>query len=648
MSKKDGTIEPGTKKLRLRNYLAYGAGDLYGGGAFFIVTTFSMYYLVNVVGMKPIFAGLIPAIGKIWDAISDPLMGYIADNTPKNRFGRRRVWFLISIVPIGVTFALIWFPTNISSQLGKFFFYTIMYILFFTVTTVSYVPYAALSAEITKDSKERNKLNGYRIAFAFISTLIAGLIAKPIIDGFESPKMGHFVMGIVFGLIFALPWITLYFGTWELPRVRPPKSEKHFFSNFFSLFKNRSCKIHIIMYVCSYGTLDIIMSWMLFYFVDYLEKGSIFIIAQGSLLITMLVMLPVYVKIANKKGHGVAYTIGLSIIAAGLILLSLQTSESPMILLVLNTVLLGAGISAGNLIPHQLLPFVTDVDRLITRRGRAGTYSAAMTLSRKMFLGIVIMGGLGYLLGHIEYKNPVPSILAPTHYEEAISLAKDDPEFMSMLENDYSKLEDGNYHLNYYGMYDTQNLIDKTQDVSMLASIFGKYEKMDISSFPAETFEQEILGHYDPKNFQQIGKIKYLKSQYTLVDGTYIFNGLDENGKDKMIEGAIPIDALYNLRVKFDEHKFKYTGIGEVIKPKQKTATLKKLRVLFIVLPLIMVITGIVTAQFFKLTPKTHKIIVDEYARLEAGGKKEDVDPEVKKICEKVSGFKYEDLYPEL
>ncbi|GAB1456913.1 hypothetical protein MASR2M48_22210 [Spirochaetota bacterium] len=64
--------------LKTRNCVAYGLGDLYGGGAFLLVSTFAMYYLVAVIGLNPILAGLIPGLGKIWDALSDPLMGYIS------------------------------------------------------------------------------------------------------------------------------------------------------------------------------------------------------------------------------------------------------------------------------------------------------------------------------------------------------------------------------------------------------------------------------------------------------------------------------------------------------------------------------------------------------------------------------------------
>ncbi len=448
-----------SRKIKLRNYIAYGAGDLYGGGAFFIVTTFSMFYLVNVVGMNPILAGLIPALGKIWDAVSDPMMGYIADNTRENRFGKRRVWFLVSILPIALSFTLIWFPAGFSSQVGKFIFYLFAYIFFFTVATVSYVPYAALSAEMTYDRKERNTLNGVRILFSFIATLIAGVAVKPIIDGFGGTATGYLVMGIVFGLVFALPWITLYFGTWELPQQTREQEKVHFFKNFLSMFESRSCRIHIAMYVCSYGTMDVFMAWIMFYFTDYLKMSPFFVVAQGSLLVTMMIVLPFYVKVANTKGHGTSYIIGLSIFLAGMVGLGLMPASPLNWLLVLNVVILGLGLAAGSLIPHQLLPFVVDVDRLMSGRERAGTYSAVMTLTRKLFLGLVILQGLGFLLSGIGYKSPVPTVLTADQYSAAFELVDEKQEkkgydsiaYSSILTEAYVMESDGNFHLNYSG-----------------------------------------------------------------------------------------------------------------------------------------------------------------------------------------------------
>lgn len=624
----------------MKAYLAYGAGDLYGGGTFFLVTTFCMYYLVNVIGMHPVIAGLVPAVGKIWDAVSDPMMGFIADNTPHNRFGKRRVWFLISIVPIAVSFILIWAPTNIPSESGRFLFYLIAYLLFFTVQTVSYIPYAALSAEMTVDFSERNKLNSYRLLFSFISTLMAGLLAQPIIDAYGGSKHGYFIMGCVFGIIFALPWITLYLGTWELPAPpRPKQYPGSFIKNFLSLFKNKSCRIHIAMYVCSYGALDIFMSLVLFYFVDYLNKGSIFIIAQGALLIMMIVMLPFYNKIATSKGHGTAYIIGVTTFAVGLLLMSFQKPDTPNVFLVLNVILMGAGISGGNLVPHQLLPFVSDIDRLITGRNRAGTYSAAMSLTRKLFLGGIVMTVLGTMLAGIGYKNPVPATLTQLQFDEALALCAEKGKESEPLYKCYLKLPDENWHLRYMTQ-DTDAIIKnihnrKKKDTQSSDTSLVFAGEQPFTAIPHAIFEEYLLKALDRSDYKQAEQHFLLTSSYTKTDTEYL-----KTEPEDFVSG----EDLLTLKTLFDEIKFTHIGIGSMQKPRQKESTLTGVRFFFIALPLIMLIAGIIYAFRFKVTPKTHALILAEIERLDSGGAKEDVSPETKRVCELLTGMPYEKL----
>ncbi|UTC75228.1 MFS transporter [Treponema sp. OMZ 792] len=609
------------RKMTWRTYLAYGAADLYGGGCFFIVTTFAMYYLVNVIGLHPVLAGLIPAIGKFWDAISDPMMGYIADNTPQNRFGKRRVWFLVSIVPIALSFIIIWFPTGIESQAGKFIFYTVAYIIFFTVSTVSYIPYAALSAEITKDFSERNKLNGSRLMFSFIATLLGGLLAQPIIDAFHGSMMGYFVMSIVFALIFALPWIPLYFETWELPEEKPQKkSEAKFIKNFLSLFKSKSCRIHIAMYVCSYGALDIVMSLVLFYIVDYLNRGSVFVIAQGALLLTMMATLPIHNRIINKRGHKPVYVAALIIFAVSIVLMSLHTPQTNSFFLILNMVFMGVGISANNLIPHQLLPFLADIDKLMSGENRAGTYSAAMTLTRKLFLGLVIMTTIGFVLSGIGYKNPVPSVLTQKQFKEAQDLAVKNNENFEKINKYYSLLEDGNFHLKYM-----------SRNTDEIISSIDKKVKGNFDEIPEAVFES-LLSSFDKKDFEKIDEKFLLEASYIKSGAVY-----------KKIE---PKDFytktdLYDLKVLLDKIDFKYSGIGQVQKPQQKESTLRGVKISFIIMPLFMILFGIFFGLKFNVSPENHKIILEELNRLEAGGKKEDADEKTKQVCELLIGEPY-------
>ncbi|WP_428770606.1 MFS transporter [Treponema sp. HNW] len=638
------------RKLTWKNYLAYGAADLYGGGCFFIVTTFSMYYLVNVVGLHPLLAGLIPGIGKFWDAVSDPLMGYIADNTPQNRFGKRRVWFLVSIIPIALSFMFIWFPANFESQTGKFIFYTIAYIAFFTVSTVSYIPYAALSAEMTQSFSERNKLNTSRLMFSFIATLLGGLLAQPIIDSFHGSKTGYFAMSCVFALIFALPWITLYFGTWEIQSVQHKTAKgESFIKNFLSLFKNKSCRIHIAMYVCSYGALDIFMSLVLFYMVDYLNRGSVFVIVQGSLLITMMITLPIHSRFINKIGHKPVYITALIIFALSVFCMVFHTPDTPPVILILNMVLMGVGVSANNLIPHQLLPFISDIDKLLSGKSRAGTYSAAMSLTRKLFLGLVIMTSIGAILNGIGYKNPVPSILTENQFTEARELSVKHGQDFSAVEAYYAKGEDGNLHLKYLPRSTDSIVSDvykaakkhrgSAEQTALKAADFEDaaaerfFEgKKSFAEIPADLFEVIILGSLNPKNFRDADILFFLKSAYIKSGDFYVCT----EPQDFYSKAE-----LYDLKVLLEKIEYPYSGIGEVRKPLQKTSTLHGVRLAFVLMPLVMIILGIVIGLTFKVTPANHKIVLEELKRLEEGGKKEDAPETTKAVCELLTGLPY-------
>ncbi len=410
------------RQLRTRNLIAYGVGDLYGGGSFFIISTFAMFYLVNVIGLSPVLAGLIPGLGKIWDAISDPLMGYITDNT-KSRFGRRRVFFLIAVLPVALSFFLLWLPVRFDTQVYTFLYYFFAYLFFYTVSTMTMVPYSALSAEMTLEFRERNRLSGTRMIFSILASLLAGVLVQPIVNSFDDPAQGHMMVGALFGLLFAIPWLFVFLGTWELPRTEiEPAQPMSIFRNFSSIFSNRTFRLHIGMYICAYASMDVLMSWFKFYVIDYLGRGDIVHLGLGAIVLTELAALPLYVMLTNKKGHGRAYMLGLALWAAATVLMELQKPGSPSYLLILNCVFVGAGMSAGVVIPWTVLPFVTDVDELITTQKRAGTYAGAMTLIRKLIQGALVLPLLGVLLKLIGYTVPTAQqIAAKTPVQQAES-----------------------------------------------------------------------------------------------------------------------------------------------------------------------------------------------------------------------------------
>lgn len=402
-----------TRKIRGWNRVAYAIGDFYGGGGFFIVGTFAMFFLVNVAGLTGTEVGLLFGLSKIWDAVTDPFMGWLSDRT-KSRFGRRRLYFLIGLIPIFISFFLLWYPLPAGTgHAAKFLFYFGAYLLFYTVSTMVMIPYSALAADMTDAPKERNSLVGMRLVFSMTSTLILAVLTQPFLDSFPDPARGHEALGLAGGLFCAVPFIFVLLGTWEMPHAEAKAENANFVRNFLSIFRNRAFLVQLGMYVAAYTTMDILTGWLKFYVLDYLRMPGFMSVGLGLLIILEILSVPFYKKLLDKKGAGTAYALGLSIMAVGMVLLfihrpaaadykllSLKTVE-----VALNCALIGFGMGAGIYIPYALLPYSIDADELISGDKRSGTYAGGMTLFRKLIQGAIVMPLLGVLLDAIGYVS---------------------------------------------------------------------------------------------------------------------------------------------------------------------------------------------------------------------------------------------------
>src|SRR4028119_420583 len=160
ISPSDPSVPPATpkpEKLSLSTKLAYGAGDLGPAITANIGVFFALFFFTNVAGLSPGLAGSILMIGKIWDAINDPMVGVLSDRT-KSRWGRRLPWMLYGAIPFGMFFFLQWIVPQFSAdksanQLALFWYYVIIGIFFNSFYTAVNLPYTALTPELTQDRK---------------------------------------------------------------------------------------------------------------------------------------------------------------------------------------------------------------------------------------------------------------------------------------------------------------------------------------------------------------------------------------------------------------------------------------------------------------------------------------------------------------
>ena len=191
---------------------AYGIGDyaicLYWSG----VGLYLLYFYTDIVGISPLMAGWIYALGIAWDAVTDPFMGYIAERT-RTKMGSYRPYIFYGSIPLALSFVLLfWVPPFEGTYL--FIFLLAVNLVHRTCFTVVSVPYSSLTARITDDSDERTKLTTARMLAASFGTLTISALGFPIVlwfgGGVES--LGFIFLGIIAGSIAVLILsITVFF-----------------------------------------------------------------------------------------------------------------------------------------------------------------------------------------------------------------------------------------------------------------------------------------------------------------------------------------------------------------------------------------------------------------------------------------------------
>ena len=183
---------------------AYGIGDyaicLYWSG----VSLYLLYFYTDVVGISPYSAGLIYGLGIMWDAFTDPFMGFLAERT-RSRMGSYRPYIYYGSIPLALSFILLlWVPPFEGTVLIIFLLF--VNLIHRTCFTIVSVPYSSLTARITDDSDERTILTSSRMLSAALGTFTISALGFPIVlyFGGGEEKLGFIYLGIISGLIAIL------------------------------------------------------------------------------------------------------------------------------------------------------------------------------------------------------------------------------------------------------------------------------------------------------------------------------------------------------------------------------------------------------------------------------------------------------------
>ena len=388
--------------------LVYGVGEIFGGGCFVIINAFFIVFLTDALGMNAALAGTIPMIGKIWDAITDPIMGNIVERT-ESKYGPKRFYILIGSIASALTFVIMWINIHASSVAANYIFYVVMYCLFNTGFTVLSVPYNGLLPDMMDDYAMRARFSNMRMVFSTIGAAVCGLVPGMIIKQTNDPSQYMKCM-LLFGVLFFVCSITVFFGTWEKQKAPVKMTLGESFVQAASVFRSRSFLIFLGLYLFGQGGMDFI-SGMAVYYVQhalgaypryYIPILAVLMIAQ---LVGMLIFGPVMSRTSKKMAIMIAAPLRL---VGVLGLLAFSHHGAPLVPILVLAALIGLG-NAGSLTGiFATMADMTDIDELITSIRRPGIVSSMATFIRKIASGLSV-AIIGFMLTAVHYDEALAS-----------------------------------------------------------------------------------------------------------------------------------------------------------------------------------------------------------------------------------------------
>ena len=379
-----------TKTMKKGEKGFFALADFYGGGGQALIGVLYFVFLTNVIKLQPAMAGIVTLISEIWDAISDPLMGVISDNT-RTKMGRRRPYILAGGCLLAVAFALIFFPIGGNNETLKFIYCAATYLFYNTISTMIAVSYSSMSAEISNVSEERDRANVLRLVVSTISAAVCTLLPSLVIDAYNSGKITvtafYLIVGVGFGILFALPVILCAIFVEE--RVEVPESKKKFsLGEVIEPLKNRSFRQLVGMYLGQALCMDVFSAGVaMFAMYVTTPKGSTTVFL-GIFIAVQLLAFPFINKLIKTTNVNKIYGFGLPLSIIALIAFAIFGSN--LYVAYVCVFFVAVGFAGAQLTSWIMFPHTVDAGELLVGKRQSGGCSAIMTFARKSSSALVI------------------------------------------------------------------------------------------------------------------------------------------------------------------------------------------------------------------------------------------------------------------
>jgi len=386
-------------QLSTKAKYAFGIGAIGKDAIVNLVGIYLMFYITDVLGLSPSFVGTLFFAARVWDAVNDPVMGMIVDNT-HSRFGKFRPWLVIGTLINSVIFVLLF--TNLDLTTSQLYIYiSVMYILYGMTYTIMDVPYWSWLPNLTNDPREREELSVIPRFFASFAGMMIGTFGLFMIDSFDhlfggsgDRQTGFTVSSIVIALLFIITIGITVFNTPEKPtNSKAPKTKIKQIGKL--LTKNDQLVAFIGILLAFNLSMQIVNGVTIYYFKYVAGAESLFSLFNFMIVAEMvaLVLFPKLVKLLNRTR---VFTVACILVGLGLgtILVGGYISPQSGIFIIIGGFLLkfGSGLSLG--ITTVSIADVIDYGEL-----KFGTRNESIIVSAQTFLMKTAQAVSGLLTG---------------------------------------------------------------------------------------------------------------------------------------------------------------------------------------------------------------------------------------------------------
>lgn len=371
-------------RLSTGQRLGYTVGDL-GFNLYWQATALFLYFFyTDVMGLSPVTAGFVYGVASLWDAISDPIMGALADRT-RTRWGSYRPYLLFGAIPCALSFVLcFWVPPLQGRALVLYAAITLIALR--TLYTVANIPFLALSAKLTSDYQERNTISGLRMMFAACGGLAVAFVMPMLVERQGGSSQGWVVAAAALAVAATVILFVSFWATSE-PEGGAISDRRdgvlaalaHDVVYFWSILRRNGPLARVFLAIAvSYAAGQMFAKMLLYWFKYGLANPALLKYAIAVAPVAMIIVTPLWLLLARRTSKRVAWLIGLAISAVGVLAFFLDSSRSTTVALTLIT-LISVGSICTPLMFFSMIPDTVDYNELQSgRRDEAKIFGFAV------------------------------------------------------------------------------------------------------------------------------------------------------------------------------------------------------------------------------------------------------------------------------